>query len=145
VAAVALLLIALASGCGGGGDTQLSKAEFLKQANAICTKAHEKEQAKFAVFLKAHSESHLNPNDNMKALVLIIGVPAIRTQVEELEALRVPTGDAEKIAAIITGIKKGLKEVEDRPLRVNNGPDPFTESNTLASKYGLKACANGLA
>lgn len=76
-----LPLLALVAACGGGdsGDAELSRAEYTKQANAICVEVEKKLDALggFESFDELSKE-------------MIVGRDAIQQSVDELRALRPP-------------------------------------------------------
>jgi hypothetical protein len=137
--AVALLI----AGCGGGSDTtsSLTKAEFIKQADAICEQTDEtvlagmKQAAKLGV-----GKQKLSPKQE-KALVLL-GLTSVRKEAEELAELGAPSGDEAQIAAIVKGIETAVTEAEREP--INNLGSSFTEVNKMAAKYGFKGCSEPL-
>lgn len=133
-------------GCGSSGDSPpLTKAEFIKQGDAICEKTDKKQTAS----LKSYSKQHPPKSNTSKAaqekLITTVGLPPIQTEAEELAALSAPSGDEEEIDAIVEGIEKAVEKGEDDPsslLTASGGP--FEPVNKLAGNYGFKACNNVL-
>jgi len=146
----ALAIASLAVGCGGGGST-LSKAEFIKQADAICEKADETELGEIGAYFRNHPKESKNvrPGAPPPALVQTVAVPSLLKETDDLEALGAPKGDEETIEAFISGIKAAIKEVEKDPESIEEdlpngqGKNPsyaFREVNKLAREYGFKQC-----
>jgi hypothetical protein len=160
VAAVAMTSIA--AGCGGGNDqgtgsaastgatssptsskATLTKAEFIKQADAICEKTDKVQEAGLKAYLQKKPEAQSTKAGQSK-MVLAVGLPPIQTEAEELAELGAPSGDEAKVAAIVDGIEKAVEKGEAEPGSLLTGSSPFTEVDKLAGEYGFKACNNAL-
>jgi hypothetical protein len=134
-----LLLALFVSGCGGGGDdkqasaaTSLSKAEFVKQGNAICKKASKERVAKF--------EAHTG-DISTEEIVLKYTLPSMQEIGEQLGELGAPKGDEEKIEAIVTGIDEGVEKSEEEIEKDPEGFDIYVApAEKQAVAYGLKEC-----
>ncbi|HWO47338.1 MAG TPA: hypothetical protein VNM41_04690 [Solirubrobacterales bacterium] len=151
LAALAALAVvaALVAGCGGGDDTTtdetatLTKAEFIKQGDAICEKGNEELEGEFQSFAKENDiPLEKEPNtEQSEELVEEVLVPNIQNQAEELRALGVPSGDEDQVNAMLDSLEEGIEEAEDDPGDLFSGKtDPFGKANKLASEYGLKVC-----
>jgi hypothetical protein len=129
-------------GCGGGGDDStvatVSKAQYIKQADAICGKTENRQLALMKGFAKREEPPGKSSEEK---LVENVGLPPLVTQLEELEELPLPsTGTAEAedfLVAFGAGIEKGEK---DPGLLLTLEPDPFSESKKLAAEFGFKTC-----
>jgi hypothetical protein len=140
----ALILAALvlfAGGCGGGSaEAAPSKAEFIKQADAICKRMD------LALIGKLRQLEQSYPGGRATEAVLVnflrgIILPAIQKEVEDLETLQPPEGDEKKIQAITTGIEAGISGVEEDPKSaVTDLRGPFLHAIKLADEYGFKQC-----
>ncbi|HMI82053.1 MAG TPA: hypothetical protein VK480_09730 [Solirubrobacterales bacterium] len=144
VAGLVVAALLLASGCGGGGDdttASLTKDEFVKQANAICTKHQRQMEAKFSKFVEeANAGSRTSTPEKFKEGVTKIAIPALEEQIEELSALPAPAGEEEQVKLILERQEETLKKVEADPtFRTSGGP--YEELNKPASDYGLSECA----
>lgn len=141
-----LLGIALiVGGCGGGDDANteaLTKAKFIQRADRICERTDEVQKDALRSYFAKRPDAVVNRALNEKAVVAV-GLPPLRTEAAELDALPVPDGDEAEIEAIVDGLEKAIDESEDDPgpLVNSNSAGPFTAVGKLASKYGLKACA----
>jgi hypothetical protein len=141
---VALAIASVVAGCGDSGTASLTKAAFVKQADAICEKADAKQEAAFSAYLKKHPEARSNQAEEEK-LVATASLPPIGTEASELGGLPAPSGEENQVKAIVEGIEKALGKAEENPasmLQPSYGP--FTEVVGLAEKYGFKACDNPL-
>jgi hypothetical protein len=153
IAALAALALVVA-GCGDSDDsttdsgttdsgTALTKAEFVKQGNAICAAGNKEIDAGFESFAK---ENNLNENQEpteaqFEEVAQDILVPAVSTQIEGLRGLGTPKGDNGEVDQILTNAEDALGEIEDDPSKISgeNG-DPFASVNKEARAYGLTAC-----
>ena len=153
--AVALLV----SGCGEGdstadstadttaatsaADTAISKAQFVKQANAICGKAN---QELTKISEKFTEEKNLSekqpPTDAQIGELTKLALPPIVRQFEEIRDLDVPAGDEEKVNAILSAADGAIEEAEDDS-SVIYGADggAFAKANRLSAEYGMKKCS----
>jgi hypothetical protein len=150
----AALAVALVAGCGSsddsttaGGDEggSLTKAEFVKQADAICAKGGKEINAGFEEFTqeKGISETKAPPKDVQEEAVEEILIPSIGRQIDEVKALGTPAGDEGELDEVIGAEEEVLEEGEENPLAMINGESAKEkEANKLASDYGLKVCGS---
>jgi hypothetical protein len=126
--AIALIL----AGCGGSDSTasSLTKAQFIKQADAICAKTDK-------AVLAAISEAGVGERK-----VLIAGLQPVQKEAEEISALGAPSGDEEAIAAIVAGIEAAVRKAENTSLPAAKGA--FAKVDALSAKYGFDDCAKAL-
>ena len=145
-----LAIALIAAGCGGGDDTtsttaSLTKAEFLKQGNQICDEGNKEINAGFEEFLKKNNISqHQKPSEaQMEEVAETVVIPGIAKQVEGVSELGAPSGEEEKVDAIIEAAEGGLDQAEEDPAAFvsEDGGDPFKEADKLSSAYGLTACS----
>ena len=137
----ALLGVALLAGCGGGDDssstaTALTKAEFLKQGNAICAKGNKAtDQLVNQTFTqgKKPTEAQLEKFTSQAA-------PIVQQQIDGLRALGAPTGGEQQVNQILDDAQSALDMVKQDPSLFLKG-DPFKKANQEAKAYGLSACA----
>ena len=144
------LAIALgAAGCGSSDDsssestTSLTKVEFVKEGNAICTKGNTKINSEFEAFSKDRnlSETKAPSKAVQEEAAEEILIPLISSQVEELRALGTPEGDEGEVDEILTGAEEAIEEGEEDPISLIGGSSPkFKEVNKLAREYGLTVC-----
>lgn len=136
LALVALLTVAVgAPGCGDDGP-HLTKAQFLKQGNAICAQA-EADQVRLANGHEKALAEHVEVTP-----VLAVFVPPMEKELRRLKALDPPQGDEEEIRAILAAIGWGINETKSDFLDLYvKAKDPFRRAAKLASEYGLEVCA----
>jgi hypothetical protein len=142
-----LAIAAVAAGCGSSDDSgstaSLSKAQFVKQGNAICRKGNAKIEAEFEEFADDH---HLQENKKPSKPVLEeateeILVPWISNQVEEIRALGTPEGDEGEVDEILSGAEEAVEEARAEPATFAEGESAkLKEVNKEAREYGLTVC-----
>lgn len=129
-------------GCGDDDDAtaSLTKAQFTKQANAICARSDEVRKAEYRAEISA-SEGDKDLSDAEKErLFLDVFIVPFQEMIGELEDLGVPQGDEQELEAIFTEMKKGAEVLEEDPLLILGEPTMFKKANELNTKYGLTAC-----
>jgi len=118
---------------------QLTKAEFIKQGDAICVKTDEAQAKSFDDYLKENGED--TSKAGQEALVIEVGLPAIRQELKELRALGPPAGDEDAVEEILGEAEDALVEAEEKPsLALRTRTSPFSPIEKLLKEYGFKAC-----
>lgn len=149
--AAVVVLATLVAGCGGGSDStggtestsSLTKAEFLKQGNAICAKGNEAIEEGFEKFVK---ENNIKQNQRpTKAQLTAVSeevlIPNVQTEIEEIRALGLPSEGGEEADKVLKAAEKGLEEGEEDPtVLANETSGTFAEANKLAREFGLTKC-----
>jgi hypothetical protein len=137
-----LAVLAIGAGCGGGDDDSLSKAEFVKQADAICTqKEAEKNKALEAGFQQAGKEGKKGKKVE-EELVTDTALPPISEMTEELGDLGAPSGEEDKAEAMVEAFEEEVEKIEGDPGSVLTGAGgEFAKANKLAKEMGLKVCS----
>ena len=136
---VALVVIsAIGLGCGGGTET-LSKAQFIKQADAACNKA---DQGQLTAMTRVPISGNRYSRANEEKVIVDGALPPVQVEAEEIAELGSPAGDEKEVAAIVKGIEDGVAKAEKDPL--HGLAKAFVEVGKRAAKYGLKACAEPL-
>jgi hypothetical protein len=142
-ALVGALLIA---GCGSSDNSEstasLSKAQFLKQGNAICEEGSKNINSEFEEFSKENnlSETKEPPKAVQEEAVEQILIPSINSQIEEVKALGTPEGDEGELEKLITAEEEVVEEAEEDPISLFGTSAKQKEANKLANEYGLTAC-----
>lgn len=113
-----------------GGN--LTRAEFIKAADAVCDKGNEEQSAA----VRAYGQS------DPEKLVQTIIFPGIRANFEHLGEMEPPKGDEAEVAAIVQAGEEDLQQAEKMNVASleNAAKSPFVESHKLAEKYGFKIC-----
>ncbi len=146
IAISVLALAAVAAGCGGGDDSgdsssaTLTKAEFIKQADAICGDANDQSQKDAEEFAKENDFTlEKASEEQLEDAIAAVFVPSLNQQAEELSALGAPEGDEEQVEAITNALEDTAAEIKDDPGTVLDG-NALTKPAKLADAYGLKVC-----
>jgi hypothetical protein len=142
-------IAAIVAGCGSSDDgstdttAALTKAEFIKQGDAICEKGSKQIEEEAEAFAEDNDVDTENPSDEQQEEVIetIVG-PSLQTQADELSELGAPSGEEAKVTAMLEALEEGAEELESDPgvLLGSNGSDPIDTANELANEFGFKAC-----
>lgn len=138
-----IVIAIVVAGCGGGSDSSsssaaLSKAQYVKQANAICKKGQQEREAAVNE-LAEEVKPGADPGELPKAGLVEAVIDPLATMVEELAALPAPKGDEEKVEAFVQGYEKAVEEIEEDENAAFNG-ELFGSPDSKALKYGLENC-----
>jgi hypothetical protein len=147
----AVAAIALVAGCGGGDDStdstestsSLTKAQFLKQGNAICEKGNDEVEEGVVDFLEENnlSGSKAPTKAQLTQAAEEILIPSVSKQLDELRDLGAPSGEEEEVDKILSAAEKALEEGEEDPASLAaESTGPFVEVNKMATDYGLVRC-----
>lgn len=151
---ILLLLAACASalvvGCGGGGGnsgevtaSSISKAQYVKQASAICESAAKQIKTDFAVFSREQAGEKSNQSggeDQAAKLVNEVFAPNVEREIDELRELGAPKEDVKTVEAMLKAREEALAKVEADPKSALTNA-PFEKSIKAAKDYGVVACA----
>jgi hypothetical protein len=149
----ALVVALLAAGCGGGGDdssgdgtesgSSLTKAEFIKQGDEICSKSFAVVEEEANEFAEEHNIDTEKPTEAQQEEVIeqVFG-PAIKRQSEEIADLGPPRGEEEAVEDIVEAVGRGADEIEEDPAALLEGKNPLAEAGKLAQAFGFKTCGN---
>jgi hypothetical protein len=142
-------IVVTSVGCGGGdADTStsttapLSKAQFLKQANAACAKERAGLAQRVAKYERLRGGREPAPGADM---VHFIFLPTIEAQILRIEEIGVPRGQAGQVGAILDAERRSVDSVAviQRVPSIAKAVRQFAEADKLLRAYGLDACANG--
>lgn len=131
IAGIGVLTVALlATGCGGGGGdeatAQVSKAQFYKQAEAICAKTQKKFQAELAA------------SKNLSAVYS--KAPALlEYEAEKLEAIAGPEAVEEKLKPLVANVLKASRLIAQEGQAAANAPS-IQAYKKEAAALNLSAC-----
>jgi hypothetical protein len=130
----------LVTGCGGSDEPEaLTKAEFVKQGNAIC-KQSESERSKvierFSQEVKPDKDSMVKAQEEL-VLALVPTYEKATTKIDELGA---PEGDEQKVEEIVKAREEAIEQVKANPGSAAISSLPFNDANKLLQSYGLTTC-----
>jgi hypothetical protein len=142
-----LALPLLVAGCGGDDDSSsgptISKAVFIKKADAVCAGGNKRLEVSFAHFLEKNKNIKHPSKADFEELVGEAVVPNLRREIKEIRALGAPDGDEDKVDGILTALEEGLETAESNPqLAAKSSEAVFGISSRLAKEYGLKVCGS---
>ncbi|MGH9157781.1 MAG: hypothetical protein ACRD1K_18535 [Acidimicrobiales bacterium] len=136
-AAAGVMALALAGACGGGDGDRLTKAEFLKQANAICEKGNARiEEA-------GGDLSPESPMDQITSFIEDTALPETPAQFDDVDGLNPPEDIAGDVDQALAAVRRALDKVEDDPASlVEDGDEIFAEANKKLNGLGLGVCGD---
>jgi hypothetical protein len=133
----AVLLVATAA-C-GGDDDELTKAEFVRQANAICKAGNEQlDAAVDETFMGNQRPS----NAQLEEFATETVIPNIQRQIDDLRALEAPSEDEEQVEEILDSAQGEVDRLENEPIGLFTDETSFVETNKLSRAYGIDRCAD---
>jgi hypothetical protein len=139
LAALSLLF----AGCGGGDDettSSLTRAQFLKQGNAICKKSEEEKGKALRALVAKLDPNKPITQERKEQLVLTVILPPYEQTTEDLKGLGTPEGDEEEVEAIIKAMEEAAKESRADPGVAVTSVRQFEDANKMATDYGLTSC-----
>ncbi len=128
-----------ASACGGGGESTITKDDYIAQANEICKTAGGQTEA------AAQDALSDNPSDaEIEAFWNETARPAAEDQVQQIRDLGAPEGDEAEIEALLAEVESAIEGTQEavEAGTVGEGADPFDEADRLSIEYGLTECAD---
>jgi hypothetical protein len=135
---------------GGGKETtahssSLSKAEFVEQANAICTREKTKGLEEMGAYAKQHRGAATG-----QAKIELIGeaiqkvfLPSVQSQVNQIRALGAPAGDEQEVEALLDSLEEAVEKASQGTASSARFGQAFASSGKLAREYGLSDCVYG--
>lgn len=143
VVGILSLAALLAGGCGADSESQttesLTKAQYVKQADAICQRQNAK---KDAALNKAYEELQKEKTGAGRAAeekIIEIALPPIAAMTEEVADLGTPTEQAEDAEKFVAEMEAAISEVEDDPALALD-EEPFEGAKARATRLGFKQC-----
>jgi hypothetical protein len=158
---IALLFSALAvvfsvGGCGdseedGSGDAAgttptIGKAEFIKKADAICSRTSGKIAETTSNALAKFADDPAALKEGMADVVPTLFVPRVEEEIAEIRSLGSPPGDEDQIDAFLNALQAVVDQAEEDPEAfaradfTSPAENPYQEADELADKYGFKKC-----
>jgi hypothetical protein len=154
----------IAAGCGGGSSTSsgstgsggsgganggsgassgpittssLSKAQFVKRANALCTRDREERTA--AVKAYAKEGAGVTEGKGIEGAIEEVYAPSMESEIAELRRLGAPRGDENTVEAIIVALETRLESTVKGGLS-NRLLTKTKQAEKMAGSYGLTEC-----
>jgi hypothetical protein len=139
-----LLAVGAIAGCGSGGSdstSSLTKAEFVKKADAICTKHHDAIETGFLPYVNKHKgKGKEGEAAGVEAAVHAVMLPELNAQADELGSLGAPSGDEDAISAMLGTFEKSIEEIEEHSSNLASALPAGEKANELAKEFGLNTC-----
>ena len=148
--AAALVVGVCVAGCGSSSSTTttttttaITKAEFVKQGNAICAKGNKAQQAEVNAYAKKHgiNNNQAPTQAQQTEIVNTIFAPNIQTQIDGVKALGAPSGEEQQVSAALTASQQTLDKTKSDPALFFGKTDPFAAAGKQLHALGLKECA----
>lgn len=152
LSAVVVALVAV--GCGSSDSSNsttvtvetgsLSKAAFVKKADAICEAARTEFLAKFESFANSHSAEFADPNQReaaFKNLVESLLGPNVEGQIEQIGKLGAPSSYASEVEAFLKALQNRIDEAREDPRGLMGTPYVFKKAEDVAKRVGLQGCS----
>ena len=143
--------IALMVGCGGSDEEPLTKAEFVKQADRICTRIGQDVQTELSTYVERQPAEGKNQTQQelFAGAVEEILLPAYEANVSEIGSLAPPAEGEEKVNAYLRSAQQGIDEIKKDAgasfAKYNSSlyqlEKPLEPSFKMAGEYGLQACS----
>lgn len=123
----------------------LSKAQFVKKANAICRREREELLTGLGTYFNEHKSKGKSPAETFADANRAVYLPIIEADIAKIRALGAPDGDEEEIEAFLEAQQEGVEELgEQKEVKSRFQIEAiFKPAGDLAREYGLKDCANG--
>jgi hypothetical protein len=149
-AALAIFIV----GCGGGdGDgttdsgttavgVELTKAQYIKRADATCSKQNEKLTVAFGKYSLSHpiKKGTLTKAQSREFSEKFF-FPYVEKRIEILQELNGPDPDVKQVETIVVATEDGLAQAKkDLDSPDGQSPDPLAKAESLSRAYGLKIC-----
>jgi hypothetical protein len=140
----ALMAAFFIAGCGDSDDdtttASISKAEFLKQGNAICKTIEGELDDEFGEFAeeKGIDEDERPTDAQLEEAAEDFVLPQINRQIDELRALGAPEGEETPVNTLLDNAEAEVEKIEDDPGLL--AEDSFAQVNKESRALGLMAC-----
>jgi hypothetical protein len=138
-----------ATGSSGNGEVtvetgSISKAAFVKQANATCAKSQELLERELTTFLEKTNENPSKPSEEPPEIGFLEDayLPGFQQQVDEVSAIEVPAGDEKEVTAFLQALQDMIDTATEEPQAFVSGKVSIDKAGKLAKAYGLKNCAD---
>ena len=134
----------VAIGCGGdsgsesttaGGETALTKEEWIVRADAICAPGQGNISQAVNDLYSGPTPSQADLDHYAKDVL----AATVQGDIDKIRQLPAPEGNEEQIDRILGAAQDGVDQLEAEGLD-RSGGGPFIEANLLAQHYGLRTC-----
>jgi vacuolar-type H+-ATPase subunit H len=137
-AGAALALIA--AGCGGDDDDspELTKDEFITQADEICTQG----EAELTAAAEEQFGDATEPpsKQEREEFVSTAVADSLQAQLDDIRELNPPADEADQVNEILDKLQQLIDRAREDPAAVLAGEE--TEASQLATDFGLTSCGS---
>lgn len=138
-------------GQGGADETNrkaITKAEFIKRADAICRRSSKRiVRETFAALRKSNDLSDPSKIPEASAgVVRTVFSPLVERQAREIRALGLPQGDEDRVEAFLDAlldVARGASQDPETFAQLDTtdpSENPYQKADQLAEQYGFKDC-----
>ena len=148
---VAVLFLAglVVAGCGSSSNSSstettaaISKAEFVKQGNAVCVKGEKAQEAEINAYIKKHGLENQEPTKAQQTeIVETVFAPNIQSQIDGVKALGAPSGEQQQVDSALELSQQTLEKIEANPELAFGKTNAFAAAGKQLHALGLKECA----
>jgi len=147
--APALVAALIAAGCGGNGDSSstttaaaesLSKDDFIKEADQICSDGDAATQAEFQ---KALPNQQGPPTADQLPQVARIAGQGVKNEITKIRALGAPAGDEATVNSFLDAADSGADQIIAHPEQLQSSGESnadIARADREAQAYGLRIC-----
>ncbi len=136
------------SGCGSDSSTaedvspSLTKKQFVKRADAYCTRGYKAQARAMERYAEKHGFSVSPTQAEREEVNTAVVLGFVRRKIEFFKSLPAPEGDEKEIQRMIEAMERGLEQSEKDPASLAKPyePEPFTDTRHLTSEYGPYVC-----
>jgi hypothetical protein len=139
-AITAIVLVAALQGCGGSSDST-TKADFVKEAKAICNKGEQKREELATKLITEFEEREEKATQKLQEESVLKLLTVYEGTTEKLAELDQPEGEEEKVEAIIEAREEGAEQAQASPATLLHSAQPLRKAENLSEDYGLGRCA----
>jgi hypothetical protein len=132
----------IAAGCGSSSDDSLTKAEYIKQGDALCKKGGEEIEADVKSYAKENDISLKKEptKEQLGELSENAVIPGIKNQLEGLKDLGTPSEDEALANELVESLEEGIEKGEEDPTAFVTAGDSLSKANELAKEFGFTEC-----
>ena len=132
----------VAAGCGGSDSDSLSKAEYIKQGDALCKKGSGEIEKEVETYARENNISLKSEpsEEQLEAISEDVVIPAVQSQLDGLKDLGTPSEDEAKSNEVLDALEAGIEKGEEDPGAFVEGKGTLGKANELAEEFGFKVC-----
>lgn len=137
LAAVAALAISTIAGCAADSGGELTREEFVEQANAVCASGNAEIGAAIP------SDGEWPPSGETEEAMFQTIVQSIHRQIDEITALDGPDDIETEVDAVVADARLIVADMETQGMDTffASDEDPFAAVNARFSALGITECA----